>query len=33
VKEMKQWVQATLGTTLASRRVTAYQESALTSYG
>ena len=26
VKEMKKWVQDTLGTTLASRRVTAYQE-------
>lgn len=33
VKEMKQWVQDTLGATLASRRVTAYQESAAASYG
>ena len=33
VKEMKQWVQDHLGTTLTSRRVTAYQESAAASYG
>jgi hypothetical protein len=33
VKEMKKWVQDTLGTTLTSRRVTAYQESAAASYG
>lgn len=32
VKAMKQWVQETLGTTLTSRRVTAYQESAAASY-
>lgn len=33
VKEMKKWVQDKLGTTLASKRVTAYQESASASYG
>jgi len=32
VRKMKKWVQDTLGTTLASRRVTAYQESAAASY-
>lgn len=33
VKEMRTWVKDTLGTTLTSRRVTAYQESAAASYG
>ena len=32
VKEMKQWVQDQLGTTLASKRVTAYQESTAHTY-
>lgn len=33
VREMKRWVQDTLGTTLTSKRVIAYQESAAKSYG
>jgi hypothetical protein len=33
VKEMKKWVQDTLGATLNSRRVTAYQEFAAASHG
>jgi hypothetical protein len=33
VKEMKHWVQDTLGTTLTSKRTTAYQESAAPRYG
>ena len=33
VKEMRAWVQDALGPTLASRRVTAYQESAAAGYG
>jgi hypothetical protein len=33
VKKMKQWVRETLGTTLAAKRVIAYQESAAPSYG
>ena len=33
VKEMKKWVQDTLGATLTSRRVTAYQEFAAASNG
>jgi hypothetical protein len=33
VAEMRKWVKDTLGTTLTSRRVTAYQESAAASCG